>query len=879
MHIMYMKNLNSLVLALLSVLIITSAGCDETNSGKLSRSNVASANAHTKAELIDRLLGTLNEKGKFNGAVLVSEHSKVIYKKGFGYANYEEKKPNHVQSCFRLASVTKQFTAMAIMILSDRGKLGYEDDIRKYLPTLPYKGITIRHLLVHTSGLPDYMVLFDKKWDKEKLAYKEDILRLLAEHHPPVDFAPGEKYEYCNTGYSLLACIVERASGLKFSVFMQKNIFTPLDMQSTLLTTGQKDQPIKNRVYGYSSSFENTDHHYLNGIVGDGGIYSTLGDMFKWDQGLYNVKLVKKSTMAEALTPYKLNDGSTSDYGFGWRLFRGTKPDVIEHGGSWAGFRTLIRRDLKNQNAIILLSNKSGGVEKIKSAIDKILLTGCATEDIRQAGTLFEHATVIDGSGANREVQDVLIVDGVIAQMGDIAAIAGDRRIDAEGLILAPGFIDTHSHHDRGLTEQPDATAAVSQGITTIIVGQDGASTKIDELKQSLAAVPAAVNVATYAGHGTFRYTVMGTDYKRKATPQEVAAMVALLEKEMVSGALGLSTGLEYDPGIYCDTEEVIALAKIAAKYGGRYTSHIRSEDRYFLQAIEELLSIGRQAKIPVQISHIKLCLADSWGQADSLLERLNAARKEGIDVTADIYPYTYWESTLTALFPDRDFNDLDEAKYVLDKIVPADGLTFTSYQADPSLVGKTVAEIAAERKIPEAETLLQLIHDAYKGKPGKSDFMSSQESVVGVSMTEPDVATFITWEHTNMCSDGGIEGHPRGYGAFPRAICKYVKEMAVVSLEEMIYKMTSLSASHTGIKNRGMIKPGYTADLVLFDYDRIKDHSSIEDHDALASGIVGVWVNGKRVWEEAGPTGAYPGVFIERSSIPISAELSTTGK
>jgi len=375
MHFMYMKSSNSLVSVLLSVLIITAAGCDKTFSGKLSRSNVAGANTHTKAELIDRLLRTLDEKGKFNGVVLVSEHSKVIYKKGFGYANYEEKKPNTVQSCFRLGSVTKQFTAMAIMILSDRGKLSYDDDIRKYLPTLPYEGVTIRHLLVHTSGLPDYMVLFDDKWDKEKLAYKEDVLRLLAEYHPPVDFAPGEKWEYSNTGYSLLACIVEKASGVKFEVFMQKYIFTPLDMQNTVLATGQKDQPIKNRVYGYNSSFENTDYHYLNGIVGDGGIYSTVGDLFKWDQGLYNAGLVKKSTMDEALTPYTLNDGSTTgDYGFGWRLDRGTKRDVIEHSGSWAGFSNLIWRDLKNRNAIIILSNKSGKVKEIKLAIDKILL-------------------------------------------------------------------------------------------------------------------------------------------------------------------------------------------------------------------------------------------------------------------------------------------------------------------------------------------------------------------------------------------------------------------------------------------------------------------------------------------------------------------------
>jgi N-acyl-D-amino-acid deacylase len=209
----------------------------------------------------------------------------------------------------------------------------------------------------------------------------------------------------------------------------------------------------------------------------------------------------------------------------------------------------------------------------------------------------------------------------------------------------------------------------------------------------------------------------------------------------------------------------------------------------------------------------------------------------------------------------------------VLDKISPADGLTLTSYEPEPGLVGKTVAEIAAERKKPEAETLLQLIHDAY------SDEMSLEESVVGVSMTEPDIAAFIGWEHANICSDGSIDGHPRGYGAFPRAIHRYVKEKQVVSLEEMIHKMTALSASHTGIKNRGLIKQGYASDLVLFDYDRIKDNSSIEENDALAGGIVGVWVNGERVWKETGPTGTHPGVFIERYNTVVSSEASVTGQ
>jgi CubicO group peptidase (beta-lactamase class C family) len=325
------------------------------------------------------LLRTLDEKGKFNGVVLVSEHSKVIYKKAFGYANMETKDTLILESNFRMASVSKQFTAMCIMILEEQGKLDYDDDFQKYLPELKYEGITIRHLLWHTSGIPDYIELMDELWDPNIYYVNDDVLKLMAKHLPEKDFEPGEKYEYSNTGYVLLASIVERLSGVSFKEFVQQNIFDRIGMSSSVIPIGEKEfEEMVNRTYGFDISdneagyIENEYDHY--NAYGDGGIYSNLDDLFKWNEALYTEKLVKHETIEEAFKPYVLNNGHVGDYGFGWKLYRGAKQDVIEHTGDWVGFRTLIRRDLKNRNAIIILSNNSREVEEIRLGIDKILL-------------------------------------------------------------------------------------------------------------------------------------------------------------------------------------------------------------------------------------------------------------------------------------------------------------------------------------------------------------------------------------------------------------------------------------------------------------------------------------------------------------------------
>ena len=493
------------------------------------------------------------------------------------------------------------------------------------------------------------------------------------------------------------------------------------------------------------------------------------------------------------------------------------------------------------------------------------------TDSPLETTQLIKNALIIDGSGAAGYPGDVRFdQDGIIA-IGDLKALETDEVVFANGMVVAPGFIDTHSHHDIGLDESPQAISAVSQGITTIVVGNDGMSNfPLADFRQKLNMNPPAINVASYTGHGTIRFEVMGSDYKRESNSLEINKMQDILAKDLEDGSLGLASGLEYDPGIYSNTAEVIELAKTAAAANARYISHMRSEDRAFHEAVEELITIGREAKLPVQISHMKLAALNIWGQAGDVLERLEAARAEGIDVTADVYPYTYWQSTLTVLLPDRDFNDLDAARFALENLAPADGLTLAFYAPDPSLVGMNVAEIASARGKSNEETYLQLIRDAYEGFSDEelANLEEPRESVMGVSMSEEDIATLVAWPHANICSDGASEGHPRGYGAFPRAIRQYVREQGIVTLEEMIRKMTSLSAAHVGIEGRGLIAPGYAADLVLFDPDTITDNATIEHHDRLADGVISVWVNGENVWLDQQSTDARPGEFVARAQI-----------
>ena len=481
-----------------------------------------------------------------------------------------------------------------------------------------------------------------------------------------------------------------------------------------------------------------------------------------------------------------------------------------------------------------------------------------------QSGFLIDDVLILDGTGAPAVHGAVRVEGGRIAALGALTPLPGERVVAGHGFALAPGFIDTHSHADGDLEELPDALGAVSQGITTVIVGQDGSSPyPLADFYRRLEQQPVALNVAAYAGHNTIREFVLLNDWRRVATAEEIGRMKVLLRQELAAGALGLSTGLEYDPGIYSAPGEILALAHTTADAGGRYISHVRSEDRHFWAAIEELLTIGRAARLPVQISHVKLAMRSLWGQADSLIRRLNQARAEGIDVTADIYPYPYWHSTLTVLFPERDYSDRREAEFAVTQVSTPAGLKLGVYQPNPEFTGRTVADVAQALGVDSVTALIELIARAERMRAeGGSDV----ESVIGTSMIEPDIEALIRWPFTNFCTDGSLAGrHPRGFGTYPRFLGRYVRERSVLGLAEAVHRGTALAAEHVGITDRGRIAPGFAADLVLFDPATVLDRATPDEPHALSEGIMMTWVNGDLVYQQGQTTGRRPGQVLRR--------------
>ncbi|HMG89553.1 MAG TPA: serine hydrolase domain-containing protein [Chryseolinea sp.] len=341
------------------------------------------------ASSVDSVVRSVADTARFNGNVLVSKSGKVICQKSVGYANFDTKALLNDSSVFELASVSKQFTSMCIMILQERGKLRYSDDVRIFIPELPYQGMTIRHLLTHTSGIPDYMELFSKDWNPKEIAFNEDVIELLVKKKPAILFKPGDKWEYSNTAFVLLASVIERVSGMPFGEFLAQNIFTPLDMQHsrTYNTRRSKGEIIPNYAYGFvyhdalkqfilpDSLKELSFVITLDGIQGDGIVNTTTSDLFKWDQALYTEKLVKQATLEEAFTPSKLNNDSIINYGFGWGLSGDSvSGKIVSHGGGWPGYNTFIVRFIDKNNCIIVLSNNSGfGLETLRAKLAELL--------------------------------------------------------------------------------------------------------------------------------------------------------------------------------------------------------------------------------------------------------------------------------------------------------------------------------------------------------------------------------------------------------------------------------------------------------------------------------------------------------------------------
>lgn len=811
---------------------------------------------------IDSTLDVLHSRSMFNGVVLIAQEGRVVYSKSLGVAVPDSPQPVTSHTAFNLASVSKQFIALLLVQLEEQNRLDWDDPVLKFVPGFPYPDITVRHLLTHTSGLPDYQVLVQQHTNTLDTLDNDGFLKLLADIRPALLFSPGEKWKYGTTGYVVLVSVIEKITGMPFGEVLEQQIVRPLDLKNTFAYALSAHVPDRSRAVGFerkNGRFVPNDLTRFDGVIGVGGIYSSAEDLLVWDQALYSGKLASPAALRVLFTPVKLNDGTPVNYGFGW--FVDSAARKVYHTGSWLGFRNIIERYPESKITVILLSNSTDGTAR--EAV-RALMNGQPAHIPRTQ--LIRNVQLIDGTGSAARREDVRLTDDRIREIGCLTPFPGEQVTEGNGRVLAPGFIDAHSHHFGGLDTHPEAIPSLNQGVTTIVIGQDGNSYPMDTLQLFMNNHRAAINIASYTGHSTLREQVMGPgNLFRTATFAEVDQMKAILQTEMHKGSLGLNTGLEYEEAFYSSRNEVLELAAVAARSGGRYMSHIRSEDINMNDAVDEILEIGRKTGIPVQISHIKIAKRDQWKTSLLLLERLQAARAEGIDVTADIYPYNFWNSTLRVLFPNRDYTNLASAEFAVSQLFDPEQSIVVRFAPNREYAGRTLSEIAAMRRQKPAQTLMELIALADEFGKNNPDYPDGIEAIMGKSMDDFDVSNLMLWPHTCFCSDGASGGHPRGHGAFTRVLGRYVREQKLMSLETAVYKMTGLTADQTGLPERGVIVPGNYADLVLFDPETVIDNASVKDGKALSDGIDKVWVNGKTVYENKKSTGELPGVLIRR--------------
>ncbi|MFQ6052760.1 MAG: amidohydrolase family protein [Candidatus Bathyarchaeia archaeon] len=516
---------------------------------------------------------------------------------------------------------------------------------------------------------------------------------------------------------------------------------------------------------------------------------------------------------------------------------------------------------------------------------------------------------VVDGAGNQWYRSDVAVAGGRIAAIGKLGSDA-ERVIDAAGLVVAPGFIDTHSHSDLMLMAEPEARQKIMQGVTTEVVGQDGLGEAplrddvVDDWRRYLSglngdpdiewswrsfagylerleAARPATNVASLVGHGNLRLLAMGME-NRRPTSRELGEMKGLLAEAMGQGAFGLSTGLIYPPCVYADAGELMELCRVGASFGGIFVVHMRDEGDRLLESIDEVAAVGREAGVSVHISHFKVSGDGNWGRAAEAVERVERARREGVEVTVDQYPYTAGSTFLSSLLPawtheggtarmlERLRDEATRGRIVADMMasgrVRGTGwsrilVTSVKTEGNKGFEGRSVEEIAEARGQTPVDAVLDIILEE-----------ENAATMVSFSMSEEDVRTIMRSPFQMVCTDGIVLGrpHPRAYGSFPRVLGRYVRD-GVLRLEEAVRKMTSLPAQTFGLRRRGLLRPGMWADIAIFDPDSILDRATYKDPIRFPAGVEYVIVNGEVTVEGGEHTGTRAGRVLRRGGPPGS--------
>ena len=502
---------------------------------------------------------------------------------------------------------------------------------------------------------------------------------------------------------------------------------------------------------------------------------------------------------------------------------------------------------------------------RMPPSMPRLLLLLCAvTATAADYDILIRNTRLVDGTGNPWTHSDIAIKNGKIAAIGNLKSKTANREIDAANRIAAPGFIDVHTHVEGEIDRVPRADNFLLDGVTTIITGNCGGSRlNLADYFAKLEKQGIGINFASFVGHNSVRAEVMGSA-NRLATPAEIERMQAVVEKAMREGAIGFSTGLIYIPGTYANTAEVVALAKASSKYGGVYASHMRDEGPHVLEAIAEAITVGKEAGMRVELSHFKIDTRSMWGQSEKTLALVEKYRAEGVDVVIDQYPYDHSSTSFANVIPSWAFADgrdailkrlrepATRAKIAADmqEILNKKGqpdytwATVASYSPDRKFEGKSITEInimkGRAHTVPnEIETILEMME-------------AGGASMVYHSMGEVDVDRIMRYPNTAVASDGGVrvpgEGlpHPRSYGTNARVLAEYVRKRHVLTLEDAIRRMTSLPARTFNFHDRGQIREGAAADIVVFDPDKVEDRATFINPHQYSTGFDFVLVNGR---------------------------------
>ncbi|MFC3093381.1 N-acyl-D-amino-acid deacylase family protein [Alteromonas sediminis] len=525
-------------------------------------------------------------------------------------------------------------------------------------------------------------------------------------------------------------------------------------------------------------------------------------------------------------------------------------------------------------------------MRRVISLLWCLLLVSCVNTKQIDYDTLILNGMILDGAGTKAYQSDLAIVGDTIVAIGDLQNKAAQTIVDANGKYVTPGFIDLHSHAERGILRNPDVPNIVRQGVTTILGGNCGGSpTQVADYFSALEKAGSAINVGLLIGHNSVRRAVMQRE-NRPATDIELHEMKKLVNDAMKEGAFGFSTGLLYIPGVYASTHEVIALASQAANYGGIYATHMRSEGEHVIEALNEAVKVAEDAVLPLHVSHHKTAGPNAWGLSKKTLAIIDEKRAKGLDVSLDQYPYTASNTNLGVLLPPwsleggrRAFAERvkdiairqqikDESAQIIFEQRAGDDLDrilISQFGANPEWEGQTFKDVLVSKGVePSASNAADLAIDIQLAGGGRGIYFT---------MTDEDVERIMQHPMTSIASDGRAtewqkgNPHPRNYGTYPRVVAHYVNEKRVLQLEDAVRKMTSLPAERINLQDRGRLSVGMKADVLIWELERLQDISTFENPHAYSEGIDYMWVNGQSVIFENELTGNRPGQGLRHES------------